>query len=185
MKKKLKTRINRKLYLKILKDVRKLTKEMGVKFVLRKCPINYDMYGTGVPNFGIVDGYYTKNKMYVKYFGNACRRHILHAVFHELRHAIQDQEGLFADFYNENHVKALDFIYGKRKSLPKNYKLPLLSVATRAERDCDSFGNLCLKKNGIKPLRLTPYPSSQTFVGRFHFWFALKKPEIYKRLRSK
>lgn len=167
------TTVNKKRYNQLLKDLRQIAGFCGFTIQLRKREVIYKRYETNIPNFGEIYGYCdsVKRKLTIVYFGKTGRAKILWVMAHEVRHAIHVNTGIYKDYYDLRHREAR-YKLDSDGVLPIGYKPPDLSVAVRAERDCDqwAFKYLSDKEIEFRPKNRAKYDKNKTYV--YHLWSA-------------
>lgn len=144
------TRINRKTYLKLLKELKRNFKELGYEFRLYRRPISWSSVRSGVHDrygtvYGWCDVFHKRARVTVR--GNQSRAHVLAVIAHELRHAQHKHEELFMRYY-----------------LPSPR---CMQTAFEAEYDCDTYAINWLKERGIhlrkKDQRCSDYKDFNSF----------------------
>lgn len=136
-------------------------------------------------NFAAIRGtceQFPKRKIVVSCYGRQARRNLLFVLAHEVRHALHVRDGIFADYYRpySEDAAAVAFAYSlnDKRGLPKNFKLPNLSVAIRAERDCDKWAAKFLRERGISASYLK-YEIFQTAAFDLHVLLARNNFKMY------
>lgn len=96
------------------------------------------------------------------------RATILLLLAHEVRHAIHQTHGLFADYYRPEHAFFDNLIQFK-----SGYKMPCLKTAYEAELDCDRWAQEWLTVRNIKYPDLGLYKYKETLA--YKIWDEYKK----------
>lgn len=182
MNKKRSTYVNKKLYRNIIALERKRARILGFEIYLYYKPINwrqvkdYSIF-TGVAGEFCSDS----KKIKITITGRPGRAKILATLFHEMRHLDHYVLGLYKDYYNITYASTLELYDNRDPFVPKGFKLPSLSIATRAERDCNNTAIKRLAKIGIR-IELSKYRSDQTLayeiISRVNHLRLLKQLEL-------
>jgi hypothetical protein len=159
-----------------MKELRAKASSFGCKVKIRYRPIIWNRYGGLGPNFGEMRGVYAGNlkEIQVVVYGRPSRIKLLYYLAHEVRHAEHDFLGLFKDYYRKDIYKLVSFVWGKKKTYPKNVKKPCNKTAFLAEKDCDRSAEKFLLSKNIESLaKKKNYRFDETFA--YHLNSRLKE----------
>jgi len=170
------TRISKEQFNSLMKEIKAMAREMGVKLTIYKRPINWNRYGCGFPNFGELRGYYSveQRRIVVTFYGTVGRAKLLNVILHELRHAIHHREGLYADYYDDLWDRLDDYIE------EGHTRRPCKRTAYLAEMDCNRFAYYWLRKKGINIKKCFKYPYFSTRAYVFEQMLEQRLQELNK-----
>jgi hypothetical protein len=109
----------------------------------------FDVDFRDIPENTVVGLFHQKDKRITVDIGpKAGLEDILFITAHEVRHMQHYQEGIYRDYYRDEHEDSIDW-FNKTDKLPISYVPPNPCVGIRAEADCNKWAKAFMKSRGI------------------------------------
>jgi hypothetical protein len=146
-------KVSKKRFLALSRELHALARSVGADLKVHWRPVNWDAVRNGLQKpFGCVGGYYDMQdkRCVVTVYGRKSRWMVLHTMAHEVRHAIQHAEGLFAEHWRKEDVKRMwKWATSKRFTQPPNCARLDPRVGWLMERDADKWAAKWLTARGV------------------------------------